>query len=362
MSENPETILQFGAGGFLRAFVDLFVYHAQQRGDALGGIVVVQTTGDGRAKLLNEQHGRYHVVIRGIDHGQVIDRVEECVSIGRALAAQRQWDQVLAVARSADLKYIVSNTTEVGYSLDSPYAFPRLLHEVLLARWRARQPPVTVMPCELMEDNAERLAAIVGGIAVAAGDPIEFVDWLKQDCIWLCSLVDRIVPGRPDDHPLAAGDPLLLEAEPYALWALQSKPGAHPWFEHPNIVRDANIQPYFLRKVRILNAAHTAIVGRLGIDCFATVQQAMSDGPTVEWLHRLLFDEIVPVLDGRCTDPAGFARNTIERLRNPFLRHRLADIAVNHAAKLAIRLRPSLEEYRIKFCQEPALLAACCSI
>ncbi len=357
MSGLPETILQFGTGGFLRAFVDLFVHHANERGDAIGRIVAVQSTGDARAKLLNEQEGRYHVVIRGIDNGQVIDRVEECASISRALVASTQWDEVLAFARSPNLKYIISNTTEAGYVPES--SFPAKLQSVLLARWQSGQAPVTLMPCELIEDNADKLRELVVSQSQQQGDPPEFIHWVTNQCVWLSSLVDRIVPGRPTEHPLRDSDPLLLMAEPYAFWALQAKPRAHPWFDHQAIVRTSDVKPYFLRKVRILNAAHTALIGQVGLDRFTTVLEAMNDVPTTEWLQRLLFEEIVPVLDGRCDDPASFAHQTLERFRNPFLHHKLADIALHHATKKSIRLAPTIAEFRAKFGKEPSLMSAC---
>ncbi|MCY2945242.1 MAG: hypothetical protein NT142_12050 [Planctomycetota bacterium] len=42
----------------------------------------------------------------------MIERLEECESISRALVAQTQWHEILAVAQSPDLKVILSNTTE----------------------------------------------------------------------------------------------------------------------------------------------------------------------------------------------------------------------------------------------------------
>src|SRR3954447_18506408 len=114
----PETVLQFGAGNFLRAFADLFVHHANEQGQNVGRIVVVQSTGDGRANLLNQQEGRYHIVVRGLEDGKVVDRVEECASISRALFANSQWADVLAVAASPELRFVLSNTTEAGYTLD----------------------------------------------------------------------------------------------------------------------------------------------------------------------------------------------------------------------------------------------------
>ena len=79
-------ILQFGAGNFLRAFVDLFVSQA-----GFDEVVVVQSTGTGRAEALNRAKGRYHVAIQGYAEGRVIDETEEVSSISRALHAGTEW-------------------------------------------------------------------------------------------------------------------------------------------------------------------------------------------------------------------------------------------------------------------------------
>ena len=118
MSDLPETVLQFGSGKFLRGFADLFIDEVNREGQNVGRVVVVQTTGESRANLLNQQKGRYHVLIRGLDNGQVVDRVEEVESISRALVATQRWADVLTVARSPQIRTIISNTAEVGYTLD----------------------------------------------------------------------------------------------------------------------------------------------------------------------------------------------------------------------------------------------------
>jgi tagaturonate reductase len=371
MNTLPETVLQFGAGNFLRAFADLFLHQANQQGQNVGRIVVVQSTGDRRANLLNQQGGRYHVVIRGLENGQIVDRVEDCASVSRALVADSQWPEIDAVARSAELTFIVSNTTEAGYGLDpadekytpvahapgSPRSFPAKLTAVLYARWEARQPGVTVMPCELIEDNADKLRGLVLQLADVWKLQPGFRPWVENECVWLSSLVDRIAPGPPADHPLQATDPLLLMAEPFAFWALQSNPRAAKWVEHPAILRTADVKPYFLRKVRILNGAHTALVSKVGLKRFETVGEALDDDATRSWLERLLFEEIVPTLEGRVDGPGQFARQAIERFRNPFLRHKLFDIAINQAAKRDIRLAPTYREYQAKFGRVPPLLS-----
>ena len=72
-----------------------------------------------------------------------------------------------------------------------------------------------------------------------------------------------------------------------------------------------------------------------------TVREAVNDPELGAWLERLMFDEIVPVLDGRVDDGPEFARQTLEHFRNPFVEHKLADIAAHHATKVEVRLKPT---------------------
>ena len=352
-------ILQFGAGNFLRAFVDLFV---SQTG--FDKIVVVQSTGIERAAALNRAAGSYHVAIQGFSDGRVIDETEEVSSISHALHAGTQWDRVLDAARDPGLRWIVSNTTEAGFALDSadesnsgvPRSFPAKLLAVLLARHAAGLPGVTVLPCELIEHNGSRLRELVLEQAARWAVVPAALAWLKDECRWVNNLVDRIVPGPPKSHPLLESDPLLLSAEPFAFWAIESAGGFE--LKHPAIVTAADITPYYLRKVRILNGLHSALVCKalpMGIE---TVREAVEHPEVGPWLQRLLDEEIVPVLDGRVDDPAAFGRTTLDRFRNPFLEHKLSAIALNHEAKMKVRLLPTYEEYRTKFGREPELLAA----
>ncbi len=351
-------ILQFGAGNFLRAFVDLFV---SQTG--FDRIVVVQSTGIERAEALNRAGGKYHVAIQGFADGRVIDETEEVTSIKEALHAGTQWDRVLDAARDPALRWIVSNTTEAGFALDEtdlanvgvPASFPAKLLAVLLARHAAGLPGVTILPCELIEHNGSRLRELVLDQAARWSVPASALAWLKDECRWINNLVDRIVPGPPKSHPLLESDPLLLSAEPFAFWAIETAGDFE--LKHPAIVTAPDITPYYLRKVRILNGLHSALVCKalpMGIE---TVREAVEHPVVGPWLQRLLDEEIVPVLEGRVEDPAAFGRTTLDRFRNPFLEHKLSAIALNHEAKMKVRLLPTYEEYRIKFGREPELLS-----
>lgn len=364
MNALPETILQFGAGRFLRAFADLFIHHANQQGQAVGRVAVVQSTGDGRAAALNRQGGCYHVAVRGYEGGAVVDRVETSESISRALVASSEWDAVRALARSPELRVILSNTTESGYDLDPadrptdapPRSFPAKLLAVLRERFEAGRPGVSVIPCELREHNAQLLQGIVLKLAETWGLADGLRRWLGEECVWLETLVDRIVVDPPKDHPMLRDDAMLAVAEPYALWAIQQKPRADLFLKHPAVVWTPNVEPYFLRKVRILNGAHTALLIKAWPRGFRTVREAVLDPELGAWLERLLFEEVVPVLEGRVEGPQEFARQVLERFRNPFLEHLMTSIATHHAAKVAVRLVPTRDEYRAKLGRTPPLL------
>lgn len=355
-------ILQFGTGNFLRGFVDLF---AEEIG--IGPIVAVQSTEGDRGALLNKAGGRYHVAIQGIEGGSVADETVEVRSISRALFAATEWEEVLAVAREPSLLAIVSNTTEAGYALEeaeakhgpgAPVSFPAKLLAVLVARCEAGLPAPWIVPCELIEGNGDRLKALVLAQSARWGLVGEIRDWIANECRWVNTLVDRIVPGPPRQHPLLGIDPLLIMAEPFALWAVETVDPGFPFAGHRAVVQVPDISSYSLRKIRILKGAHTALVCRALGTGHETVRQCLDDPEVGEWLEGLLFEEIVPVLEGRCDDPAGFARSVLDRFRNPFLEHRLASIALNHEAKIATRLLPTLREYRERFGEEPPRLAA----
>ena len=58
----------------------------------------------------------------------------------------------------------------------------------------------------------------------------------------------------------------------------------------------------------------------------------------------------------RAEDAALFADRTFDRFRNPFLAHKLSDIAANHAAKVQVRLQPTRDEYEKLFGRPPRKL------
>ncbi len=365
MTQLPETVLQFGAGRFLRGFVDRFIHQANQQGQNVGRIVIVQSTPGVRANLLAQQAGIYNALYRGVEDGEIVDKTIKIESVSRALVAGEEWPEILRVATSAHLKYIITNATEAGYATDGtdklddkpPKSLPGKLAAVLWARYKAGGSPLVLLPCELIERNADKVSELVIAQAISWNLPSDFISWVTGQCWWLNNLVDCIITDGPADHPLALSDKMMIAIEPYALFAIE-KParGMPPIFTSTYLHVVDDLSPFFLRKVRILNAVHSCMVAKFYGHGFETVQQVMADRVANRWCRDVVFEEIVPALVARVEGVAEFADMSFERFRNPFQVHLLKNISMNHDAKLQVRIAPTIDEFTTIYRRPPKRL------
>ena len=345
----PERVLQFGSGMLLRALCVAAVDSANRAGSRAGRIVVVQSTAEGasRAHALNAQDGLFTLVERGLSGGAPLERVGLIGAISRALAADSQWNVVRDVVARPEIQVIVSNVSEAGFRIDAP--FPGRLTDALHARFtRAPDaPPVFVIPTELVPDNGPRLAAMVHELAGKYDR--RFRDWLKARVRFCSSLVDRIVTAPPfEQHAaleaqLGYRDALLTVTEPYALWAIEADPAelhaALP-LASTTVVVTPDIAFYRERKLRLLNAVHTATAPLALLAGVRTVREAIAHPLIGAFQKRLLFDEIIPAIDLPADQARAFANQVLERFANPWLEHEYRVIATNQEEKFQIRVVP----------------------
>ena len=356
MTANPtiqhNPILQFGTSRFLQAHADLFVSEAAQAKQALGNITIVQTTNSaqGAARVAAfRQAGGYPVRIRGWQDGAEVDDERRVHAVTQAWQTGSDWPQVRAAAVAA--RVILSNTGDTGYQLAetdhaglldgevAPHSFPAKLLVLLHGRYLAGAAPITIYPCELVVDNGTVLRELIVSLARQWQLAAAFVAYLETGCVWINSLVDRIV-----SEPI---EPVGAVAEPYALWAIEAQPGMVLPCSHPQLVVTASLREYEQRKLFLLNLGHTYLA-QLWLDrgspASMTVREAMQDGAMPAALDALWKNEVLPVFaamgarEGEAA--AAYLEQVKERFNNPFLAHRLADIAQNHGEKIRRRMAP----------------------
>jgi tagaturonate reductase len=182
----------------------------------------------------------------------------------------------------------------------------------------------------------------------------DFKTWLSESCTYHSTLVDRIVPGYPRaeieeyNNKLEYQDNLIVAAEPFFLWAieggdaLKEKLPFHKTNLNVKIVDD--IRPFKMIKVRILNGAHTAMVPFSLLYGNKLVMETVNGDFTGKFVNSVI-GEISETLDMDKNEIIAYTEEVMDRFKNPYIKHALADIALNSISKFKVRVLPSLLGY-----------------
>ncbi|EGQ26471.1 altronate oxidoreductase [Sporosarcina newyorkensis 2681] len=377
--EAPERVLQIGDGNFIRGFVDWMVDELNYKTGFDGKIVSVQATPRGnRVPVLNEQDGLFTLLVRGIKEGERIEKAQLIQSIQRAVNPYTDWQELLKIAESPEMEFLISNTTEAGlrykkesYSPDkSPVSFPGKVVALLYHRYVYFKGNMSkgwiLIPCELIEQNGEALKNICLKIIKDWELPNDFAQWMLDACTFCNTLVDRIVPGYPADEAeqlwknFGYTDRLLTVAEPYHLFVIEGPDFLEkklPFKEAGLNVQFDYIAQFRENKIKLLNAPHT-IMAAIGIlKGIHSVREAMDDELLYSFIKDTLLKEICTTLPTNEEERAyAYIEEVFDRFRNPYLHHRLTDISLNSFSKFSARVWPSLDSYRKKTGKNPRCL------
>ena len=352
-----ETVIQFGEGNFLRGFFDYFLHNLNKKGLYEGKAVVVQPIAMGRAEELNDCGCKYNLYLRGIQNGEIIKEHTYVESISRCIDPYKSYEDYMALADNPDFRFIVSNTTEAGIEFvesckleDKPaLSFPGKLTQLLYRRYKNNLKGFVILACELIDNNGTELKKCVMKYADLWNLGEDFKNWLENENHFINTLVDRIVTGYPNDetkdiHP---DDKFLDTAEIFHLWVIEGDfedefPLKKAGF---NVVWTDDAKPYKKTKVRILNGSHTTLVAGALLMGIETVGDAMNNELTNKFLDHCLQNEILPTI-GASESNIAFAGSVLDRFRNPFIQHKWRSIVLNCVSKFAVRVLPTLLEYK----------------
>lgn len=379
--ELPEKVLQFGTGVLLRGLPDYFIDKANRQGVFNGRIVVVKSTAQGDSSAFEKQDGLFTHCIRGLENGQLVEENIINASISRVLQAGDEWKQVLECAHNPHLQIIVSNTTETGIRLVNddirqhpPKSFPGKLLAFLYERFKAfagsAQSGMVIVPTEMIPANGEQLQSVVFELAHLNSLEDAFIEWLES-CNRFCnSLVDCIVPGKPDaatmedfEKDFGYSDNLLIVSESHRLWAIEGDEELKKILSFSvadkGVIIEKDIAVYRELKLRLLNGTHSFSCGLsylLGCD---TVKQSMDDEQLSVYITRLMKEEIAPAIPYVINNQLiqDFADTVLERFRNPYLNHRWLSISLNYTSKMRIRCVPLLLRHYETTVAVPELMA-----
>ena len=368
-------VLQYGEGNFLRTFVDAYFDTLNEEGGDYE-VHIVKPITFGTLERFEKQNNRYHIVLRGVEDGNAVEKVREIKVLKNVIDPFADDTAYYALAKDADLKIIVSNTTEAGICFNGAdemdgfdgITYPAKLTKFLYERFNAGLDGLYLMPVELIDNNADELKRCVDKYIELWNLPTAFKKWNDENNYYCNTLVDRIVSGYPRDEKTKAHleeligekDELFSIGEPFGLWAVEKKGDIAKYIKEGmhniEVVLTNDIGYYKKRKVRVLNGSHTNLVPAGLILGAETVYDCMKDEKLFAFVENTLKEEIIPFVSNDIAATTAFADSVKERFLNPYLNHQLISISLNSISKWRARVLPSFKDYVAKYGKIPAYM------
>ena len=375
-------IVHLGLGNFHRAHQAVYTDAVLKR-DPRWGICGVSMKSRGVVDGLRAQDGLYTVVAKDADGIRVSAQPRIIGSVREALCGADDMAQVIT-RMAAPATHIVSLTiTEKGYCHDPAtgklnFAHPDIAHDLanrdaprsapgaILAALRTRkalaprvsgsrvssnQEPakLTILSCDNLPHNGRTLEGLMHEIANAVDPTLSA--WMHDHVTFPSTMVDRIVPATTAQDVtdtaalIGAHDAAPVMTEPFTQWVIEDRFAAErpPWddtysAEERGAQLVADVAPFELMKLRLLNAAHSAMAYLGYLAGHEFIYQASAD-PLFARLIERLWDEAEPTLPSLAGfDVKDYRRELMQRFRNTALPHRTWQIAMDGSQKLPQRI------------------------
>jgi fructuronate reductase len=363
-------IIHFGIGAFHRAHQAVYTDEAMNMGDRDWRITGVSLRSTSVADQINPQDGLYTVAVReGTTH-----QTHLIGAVTHVLVARDTPHDVIDALADPSVHIVTMTITEKGYcrasdgSLDPARAdedsIYRYLAQGLALRHLRGLPGLTLLCCDNLAHNGAQLARLFLAYLAAHHPPL--VGWVKAQCTFPSSMVDRIVPATTNEDRAAfaveAGleDQALVLTEPFSQWVIEDRfAGPRPRWEVGGAQFVADVAPFETAKLRMLNGAHSALA-YLGLEAgHVFVHEAVADPalhPLIERLMRKEAAATIATAPGQDLD--AYATSLMDRFGNAALAHRLIQIAMDGSQKIPQRWLETLAAHQQKGRQCPVILRA----
>ena len=368
-------IVHFGPGAFFRAFIGPYTEEAMGADrvtDQDWGIIAVSLKSPVARDALVPQNCLYTALERGPDG----DVPRQVAAITDVLVAPEDPKAVLDAMTRPEIKIVSLTVTEKGYchnprSGDLRTDHPDIAHDIattgaprtalgflVLALARRREtgiPPFTVLCCDNLPSNGAMLRGLVielAGQRDAAGTSDGFASWVAAHVAFPSTMVDRITPATtPDDIEVQTKisghhDAALVVHEPFRQWVIEDDfPQGRPAWDKAGAQMVADVERHELMKLRCLNGTHSALAYLGYLAGHETIADAVTSPAFSALCERLWQEEILPTIpQPEGEDLPAYCAALLTRYRNPAIRHRTWQIAMDGSQKLPQRILGTLRD------------------
>lgn len=357
-------IVHLGAGAFHRAHQADYTDRVLAAGDRRWAILGASLRSPDTRDALQDQDFLYTLA----ESDEQGERCRVIASLRGVLVAPEN-PQALVEAMCLPSVRIVSLTvTEKGYchdpatgalndqhpdilhdlaNPDMPRSAPGFLVEAIRARKARGLPPFTVLCCDNLPANGRTVAKVVSRLAGLRSPALG--QYVAENIAFPATMVDRIVPATTDADRARIAAATGLEdrwpvvTEAFTDWVIEDHfPQGRPdWAAR--FVTD--IAPFETMKLRLLNGAHSAMSYLGYLAGHETVADCMQDAALAHFVSHLMNLEVTSTLTvPPGTDVSAYKQALLARFRNPGLRHRTWQIAMDGSQKLPQRLLGTIRD------------------
>jgi mannitol 2-dehydrogenase len=360
-------VVHFGVGGFHRAHQAMYLDRLMNQGQAVDwGIcgVGVMPADRKMKEVMDAQDGLYTLVLKHSD-GTYEPRI--IGSIVAYLFAPDDPEAVIEKMADPAIRIVSLTVTEGGYNISdvtgefdaanpdvvrdlAPGAVPRttfgLVTEALRRRRDRGLVPFTVMSCDNLQGNGD-LARRAFTTFARLRDP-DLGDLVEREVSFPNCMVDRITPVTTDadraeiTERFGIQDQWPVVCEPFTQWVLDDAfTAGRPPYEQAGVQLVADVEPYELMKLRLLNASHQALC-YFGYLCgYRLVHEAAQDPLFRAFLLGYMDQEATPTLAPvPGVDLGEYKHTLIERFSNPQVRDTIARLCAESSDRIPKWLLP----------------------
>ncbi|WP_227268557.1 mannitol dehydrogenase family protein [Roseobacter weihaiensis] len=363
-------LVHLGPGAFFRAFNAVYTDDVMAAEGGPWGIIAVSLQSARAAEALGPQGGVYTSVTLGPDATDV--RVIEAIS--RVITAPE--DPVAVVQAMADpqIRIVSLTVTEKGYCHhpstgalrrdapeirhdlahpDHPKTAPGFIVAALAKRRAEGLRPFTVLSCDNLPDNGAMLRRIILEFA-RLRDPA-LAGWIEREGRFPATMVDRITPATtPQDVDRLAAqtgyvDLACVQHEAFRQWVIEDDfvDGVRPAWDRAGAQFVTSVAAHEMMKLRCLNGTHSALAYLGYLAGHETISETVAEQCFATLCEKLWSEEIIPTVpQPEGEDLPAYVQALLARYRNPAIRHRTWQIAMDGSQKLPQRILGTIMDRR----------------
>ena len=360
-------IVHFGVGGFHRAHEAMYLDRLMSDGKALDWAICgvgVMPADRRMQEVLDAQDGLYTLVVKAPD-GTLEPRV--IGSIKEYLFAPDDPAAVIEKMASEQVRIVSLTVTEGGYNFNAvtgqfvadnpdvvhdlqPGAAPKTTFGLIVAALSLRRErglaPFTIMSCDNIQGNGH--AARRSFVAFATLLDPALGEYVEQHVDFPNSMVDRITPVTTDDDReevrkrFGVDDGWPVVCEPFTQWTLEDVfTLGRPPFERAGVQVVADVEPYELMKLRLLNASHQALCYFGYLAGYRLVHDVAQDPLFAGFLLAYMDREATPTLEPvPGIDLDEYKHQLIDRFSNSQVRDTVARLCAESSDRIPKWLLP----------------------